>query len=34
MLKLYFEIEDDLFKVVVYKVVIGSYVGVDDVMKF
>ena len=33
-LKSYFEIEDDLSKVAVYKVGVGSYAGADDVMKF
>ena len=30
----YFEIEDDLSKVAMYKVGVGSYAGADDVMKF
>ena len=33
-LKSYFEIEDDLSKVAVYKVGVGSYAGADDVTKF
>ena len=33
-LKSYFEIEDDLSKVAVYKVGVGSYAGADDVIKF
>lgn len=32
--KSYFEIEDDLSKVISYKVGVGSYVGADDVLKF
>lgn len=32
--RVYFEIEDDLLRVVMYKVGVGSYFGVDDVMRF
>ena len=32
--KAYFEIEDDLSKVAMYKVGVGSYAGADDIIKF